>query len=64
LAIVNQSPRLNVAVSMKARSLGTKKVQVFQDIPSAARWLATRPKEDKGKPKDEPTTGTAKRSAG
>lgn len=44
LAIVNQSQNLSVAAAMKARAIGTKKVQVFTDYQAAARWLVGRDK--------------------
>jgi hypothetical protein len=48
LAIVNQSQNLSVAAAMKARAIGTKKVQVFNEFQAAARWLVGRPRDDKG----------------
>ncbi len=39
LAIVNQSSALSVAVRMRAKAIGTKKVAVFEKFQDAARWL-------------------------
>jgi hypothetical protein len=39
LAIVNESPVLTVAATMKARAIGTKKVKVFHVFSEATKWL-------------------------
>jgi hypothetical protein len=39
LAIINQSSALSVAVRMRAKAMGTKKVAVFEKFQAAARWL-------------------------
>jgi hypothetical protein len=39
LAIINESPVLTVAATMKARAIGTKKVKVFHAFNEATQWL-------------------------